>query len=154
MKTIYYTPDRVKKELIEHIPVHLHVGDPELRIKRTDAHRLENLHRAALAYIQHLEDKGAEKNNDILTQDDIINERTKMLEEACERIEILGAQLTDAEKNHQHTIEIAERQKKQIEKLENVIVRMNNELKQEREKALVPHDGGTRCRRDSFMNKW
>ena len=39
----------------------------------------------------------------------------------------LEAELKDEKNNHQHTIEIAKRQKELIKKLKNVIVRLNNE---------------------------
>ena len=43
------------------------------------------------------------------------------------RSQQLEAELKDEKNNHQHTVEIAERQKEQIKKLKNVIVRLNNE---------------------------
>lgn len=89
MKTIDYTPDRVKKELSEHIPVHIHVGDPELRIKRTDAHQLEHLRRAALAYIRYLENKNDE--NGPLTQGRIREEQLKKVWMPTENVHICKA---------------------------------------------------------------
>ena len=47
--------------------------------------------------------------------------------EQAERIQQLEAELSDAKNNHQHTIDIAERQKDQIDKLKKVIVRLNAE---------------------------
>ena len=48
--------------------------------------------------------------------------------DALALIQQLEAELTDAKNNHQHTIDIAERQKSQIDKLKKVVVRLNTEL--------------------------
>lgn len=42
-------------------------------------------------------------------------------------IQQLEAELADAKRNHQHTIDIAEKQKEQIDKLKKVVVRLNKE---------------------------
>lgn len=47
--------------------------------------------------------------------------------DALALIQQLQAELSDAKNNHQHTIDIAERQKSQIDKLKKVIVRLNAE---------------------------
>lgn len=47
--------------------------------------------------------------------------------DALALIKQLEAELSDAKNNHQHTIDIAERMKSQIEKLKKVIVRLNTE---------------------------
>ena len=47
--------------------------------------------------------------------------------DALALIQQLEAELSDAKNNHQHTIDIAERQKDQIDKLKKVIVRLNAE---------------------------
>jgi len=50
-----------------------------------------------------------------------------MLRDALALIQQLEAELRDTKTNHQHTIDIAERQKGQIDKLKKVIVRLNAE---------------------------
>ncbi len=50
--------------------------------------------------------------------------------ELLKKIEQFQAELRDAKENHQHTIDIAERQKFQIGKLKTVIVKMNKERAQ------------------------
>ena len=50
-----------------------------------------------------------------------------LLADALALIQQLEAELSDAKNNHQHTIDIAERQKDQIDKLKKVIVRLNAE---------------------------
>lgn len=47
--------------------------------------------------------------------------------DALALIQQLEAELSDAKNNHQHTIDVAERQKDQIDKLKKVIVRLNAE---------------------------
>ena len=47
--------------------------------------------------------------------------------DALALIQQLEAELKDAQANHQHTIDIAEKQKEQIGKLKSVIVKMNKE---------------------------
>lgn len=47
--------------------------------------------------------------------------------DALAYIQQLEAELADAKSNHQHTIDIAEKQKEQIDKLKKVVVRLNKE---------------------------
>lgn len=47
--------------------------------------------------------------------------------DAIALIQQLEAEIKDAKENHQHTIDIAEKQKEQIQKLKNVVVRLGNE---------------------------
>lgn len=84
---------------------------------RLSHHCAHELKADALAYIQQLETDG----NAALAQ---------MIDEACDKISTLEAELSDERNNHQHTIDIAERQKEQIKKLKNVVVRLNNERNQ------------------------
>ena len=53
--------------------------------------------------------------------------RIMLWNDATALIQQLEAELRDAKANHQHTIDIAERQKGQIDKLKKVIVRLNAE---------------------------
>ena len=70
------------------------------------------------------EDCCLKKNADALA---LIQQLQAENAEQAERIQQLGAELSDAKNNHQHTIDIAERQKDQIDKLKKVIVRLNAE---------------------------
>lgn len=79
-----------------------------------DYNAMRELAADALAYIQQLETDG----NAALM---------RMIDEACDKISTLEAELSDERNNHQHTIDIAEKQKEQIQKLKDVVVRLSNE---------------------------
>lgn len=49
------TPEQIKAELNDALPVHFHRGDPEPRLTPFKHHALEALHAETLAYIQQLE---------------------------------------------------------------------------------------------------
>lgn len=51
----------------------------------------------------------------------------ELMRDALALIQQLEAELSDAKNNHQHTVDIAERQKGQIDKLKKVVVRLNAE---------------------------
>ena len=94
--------DEVKKE----VPLYTPEEIKEILQQKWTIHSQEKLYRSAFALIQQLE-----------------LQNTELLK----KVEMLTAELRDAKANRQHTIEIAKRQKEQIKKLKNVIVRLNNE---------------------------
>ena len=64
------TPEEIKTELKDALPVHFHKGDPEPRLTPFNYHALEFLHTDALAYIRQLEAevKKYEEGYDALTK--------------------------------------------------------------------------------------
>lgn len=67
-----------------------------------------------------------EKPHDVQEQD--LEQYNRDVEKVRALIQQLEAELSDAKNNHQHTIDIAEGMKSQIEKLKKVVVRLNTEL--------------------------
>lgn len=53
------SPEQIKIELKDALPVHFHKGDPEPRLTPFNYHELDGLHADALAYIQQLESDNA-----------------------------------------------------------------------------------------------
>lgn len=53
--------------------------------------------------------------------------RLETAQDALALIQQLEAELRDSKENHQYTIDIAEKQKEQIQKMKNVVVRLSNE---------------------------
>lgn len=58
------TPEQIRAELKDALPVHFHQGDPEPHLTHLNYFALEDLHADALAYIQQLETK----NDQLLTK--------------------------------------------------------------------------------------
>lgn len=102
------TPDEIKKVLEHCIETSMgcHMCDYVIRCLKVV--RGKPIMQDALALIRQLEAKD---------------------EKQRQRIEELEAQFADAKLNHQHTIDIAEKQREQIGKLKKVIVRISIEKK-------------------------
>ena len=111
--------DEIKKGLEEEIPVHYHI-DGEPRLTPRLFMDMQWLHKDALALVQQLQ----AENADLLADNGQLTIEVTLLQAKVQQLE---AELKDTKANHQHTIDIAERQKSQIDKLKKVIVRLNAE---------------------------
>ncbi len=70
------------------------------------------------------------------------------MDEILQVIDQVKVELADAELNHQHTIDIAEKQKEQIVKLKKLVVRMSKEIaviSAERDAAVADLNEDHKC---------
>lgn len=80
------TPDEIKKELSDRIPVHFHPGDCEPRLTYLALHDLDEMHADALALIQQIEAQNVE-----------LIEALTQLQQKDSLIKRLDQELVDAE---------------------------------------------------------
>lgn len=82
------------------------------------------MHVEVLAYIQQLETSYSQVGKALC------GKKNATLNEVLQAVSQVKAELADAKINHQHTIDIAERQKKQINKLKKLVVKINRERRE------------------------
>ena len=113
------TPDEIKKGLETCSADECHGQHTDCPY-HPDLMCIRNICADALALIQQLQ----AENADLLADNGQLTIEVTLLQAKVQQLE---AELKDTKANHQHTIDIAERQKDQIDKLKKVIVRLNAE---------------------------
>lgn len=143
-------PDEIKQDIID-------CTDEAIVVSETgDAHDLldfaDKAHvcmATALMYIQRLELRYSQVSKALCGKENAT------LDEVLQAVGQVKTELADAKLNHQHTIDIAEKQKEQIGKLKKLVVRMSKEIaaiSAERDAAVIALHGNCEvCRHEESL---